>query len=74
MGSGNLNPHALNEAIEQRLLLLRTEAAHPRTTNRAMPRSWRRAAARLLMRAARWFMHAAERLEVGRLEEQASGA
>ncbi|ADR36576.1 hypothetical protein Ocepr_1119 [Oceanithermus profundus DSM 14977] len=74
MGSGNLNPHAINEAIEQRLLLLRTEAARLRTTNRAMPRSWRRAAARLLMRAARWFMHAAERLEVGRLEEQASGA
>lgn len=73
MGIGNPNPHELNEGIERHLLQLRLEAEQGGAAV-ALRRPWRFAAVRLLKGVARWFFRAAERLEVGHLEEQASGA
>jgi len=74
MGMGQPNPHELREAALRRLEERRVEAGRfRRTLCTVMPR-WRLVLATGFKFAATWLLRAARRLEVERLEEQASGA
>ena len=73
MGTGNLNPYELHQAGEERRLRVQTEMERLRAADPLLRRG-RALAAGLLKNAARRFLRAAERLEAGRYEEQASGA
>ncbi|WP_287408568.1 hypothetical protein [Oceanithermus sp.] len=73
MGTGNLNPYELHEAGERRRSQVQKEMERLRAADPLLRRG-RALAANLLKNAARRFLRAAERLEAGRYEEQASGA
>ena len=73
MGTGNLNPYELHQAGEQRRSQVQEEMELLRAADPLLRRA-RALAAGLLKNAARRFLRAAERLEAGRYEEQASGA
>jgi len=73
MGMGQPNPHEIREAALRRLEDRHAEAGRFRALSTVMPR-WRSALALGFTLAATWLLRAALRLEVERLEEQASGA
>ncbi len=73
MGMGQPNPHELREAALRRLEERYAEAGRFRARCTVMPR-WRLVLATGFKFAATWLLRAARRLEVERLEEQASGA
>ncbi|WP_457629249.1 hypothetical protein [Oceanithermus sp.] len=70
---GQPNPHELREAALRRLEERHAEADRFRALRTVMPR-WHLVLATGFKFAATWFLRAAQRLEVDRLEEQASGA
>ena len=75
MGWAQTNPNEISRNAMELLEQRRAEAEFARSLPAAVPAArWRNGAAGFLKAAARLIQNAAEWLEVGRLEEQATGS